>query len=68
MPSKAPPRVRLEHVFVRDHQRRLQLVIDVLEQEFRQQHPLGARSKLLTIDDKPLLPPVPHGPVGGGAL
>jgi len=37
MPSKVPPSVRLEHVFVRDHQRRLQLVMDVLEQEFRQQ-------------------------------
>jgi hypothetical protein len=57
----------LEHVFVRDHQRRLQLVMDVLEQEVRQPHPLGARSKRITIDDKPLLPPIPHGPVGGEA-
>ena len=63
MPSKVPPRVRLEHVFVRDHQRRLQLVMDVLEQEFRQQHPLGTRAKMITIiDDKPLLPPAPHYP------
>ncbi len=67
MPSKAPPRVRLEQVFVRDHQRRLQLVMDVLEQEFRQQPPLGTRSKMITIDDKQLLPPAPHGPVGGDA-
>ena len=67
MPSKAPPRVRLEQVFVRDHQRRLQLVMDVLEQEFRQQHPLGTRSKMITIDDKPLLPPAPHCSVGGDA-
>jgi hypothetical protein len=68
MPSKAPPRIRLEQVFVRDHQRRLQLVMDVLEQEFRQQQPLETRSQMLTIDDNPLLLPVPHCPVGGEAL
>jgi hypothetical protein len=41
MPSKAPPRVRLEQVFVRDHQRRLHLIMDLLEQECHQWHPLG---------------------------
>jgi hypothetical protein len=69
MPSKAPPRVRLEHVFVRDHQRRLQLVMDVLEQEFRQQQALETHSKTIAIiEEKPLLPPAPHYPVGGDAL
>jgi hypothetical protein len=68
MPSKVLPRVRLEHMFVRDHQRRLQLVMDVLEQEFREQHALETQSKTITIiDDKSLLPPAPHGPVGGDA-
>jgi hypothetical protein len=69
MLSKVPPRVRLEHMVVRDHQRRLQLVMDVLEQEFCQQHALETQSKTITIiEDKPLLPPAPHYPVGGDAL
>ncbi len=49
MPSKAPPRVRLEQVFVRDHQRRLHLIMDLLEQEFRQWHPLGTQSQTITV-------------------
>ncbi len=36
--KKPPPMVVLEPVFVRDHQRRLRLVIDLLEQEARHQH------------------------------
>jgi len=67
MPSKAPPRGRLEQGFVRDHQRRLPLVMDVVEQEFRQPHPLETRAKMITIDDNPLLLPVPPCPVGGDA-
>jgi hypothetical protein len=35
MPTK-PPKVQLEQVFVRDHQRRLRLVVELLEQELRQ--------------------------------
>ena len=35
MPNKAPPRIKLEHVFVRDHQRRLRLVLELLEQDLR---------------------------------
>jgi hypothetical protein len=50
MPSKAPPRVRLEQVFVRDHQRRLHLIMDLLEQEFRQWHPLGTQSQTITVE------------------
>jgi hypothetical protein len=67
MPSKALPRVRLEQVFVRDHQRRLQLVMDVLEQEVRQQHPSETRSQMSTIDDNPLMPLASHCSVGGDA-
>ena len=68
MPSKAPPKVKLEHVFVRDSQRRLQLVMDGLEQEFRQQHALETQAKRITIiKDKPLLPPASHAHVGGDA-
>lgn len=37
MPAKLPPIVVLEPVLVRDHSRRLRLVIDLLEQELRQQ-------------------------------
>ena len=37
MPAKPLPTVVLEPVFVRDHQRRLRLVMDLLEQELRQQ-------------------------------
>ncbi|MDQ3254534.1 MAG: hypothetical protein M3R15_11600 [Acidobacteriota bacterium] len=38
MPAKSSLTVLLEPVFVRDHQRRLRLVMDLLEQELRQQH------------------------------
>jgi hypothetical protein len=34
-PKQSPLTVVLEPVFVRDHQRRLRLVIDLLEQELR---------------------------------
>ena len=36
--KKPPPAVVLQSVFVRDHQRRLRLVIDLLEEEARRQH------------------------------
>jgi hypothetical protein len=36
--KKPPPAVVLQAVFVRDHQRRLRLVIDLLEEEARRQH------------------------------
>jgi hypothetical protein len=36
--KKPPPAVVLQSVFVRDHQRRLRLVIDLLEEEVRRQH------------------------------
>jgi hypothetical protein len=36
--KKPPPTVVLEPAFVRDHQRRLRLVIDLLEQEAHRQH------------------------------
>ncbi len=36
--KKLPPTVVLESVFVRDHQRRLRLVIELLEQQARRQH------------------------------
>ncbi len=38
MPAKLPPTVVLEPVFVRDYERRLRLVMDLLEQELCQQH------------------------------
>ena len=38
MPKKPSPTVVLESLFVRDHQRRLRLVIDLLEQELHRQH------------------------------
>jgi hypothetical protein len=37
MPAKLPPTVVLEPIFVRDHQRRLRLVMDLLELELRHQ-------------------------------
>lgn len=37
MSAKLSPIVVLEPVFVRDHSRRLRLVIDLLEQELRHQ-------------------------------
>ena len=36
--KKPPPTVVLESVFVRDHQRRLRLVIELLEQQAHRQH------------------------------
>ena len=38
MPKKPLPTLVLETLFVRDHQRRLRLVIDLLEQELHRQH------------------------------
>jgi len=35
--KKSPPAVALQSVFVRDYQRRLRLVIELLEQEARRQ-------------------------------
>jgi len=68
MPSKPPPRVKLEQVFVRDHQRRLQLVMDLLEQEFRQQCLPGTHSQTITVSDDPLVPIALHSHAGGDAL
>ena len=49
MPAKLPPTVLLEPVFVRDHQRRLRLVIDLLEQDFhRQPTPLSQHNEQTT--------------------
>jgi hypothetical protein len=36
MPQKPIPRVELQSIFIRDHQRRLRLVIELLEEEIRQ--------------------------------
>lgn len=36
--KKPPPKVVFESVFVRDHQRRLRLVIELLERDVRRQH------------------------------
>ncbi len=68
MPSKTPPRVRLEHVFVRDHQRRLRRVMDLLEQEVCQQPPLGTRPQMVTIEDTPPSLVASHSHTGGNAL
>ena len=67
MPNKAPPRVRLERVFVRDHQRRLRLVMDVLEQEFHQRYPLRTQPKMIAIDENPTSTVAPHAHIGGDA-
>ncbi|HZS04037.1 MAG TPA: hypothetical protein VFD58_04310 [Blastocatellia bacterium] len=50
MPKKKPlPTVRMEPVFARDHQRRLRLVIDLLEQEARRQQQSSPETKLETL-------------------
>jgi hypothetical protein len=36
--KKPPPAVVLQSIFVRDHQRRLRLVIELLEEEARRQY------------------------------
>lgn len=36
--KKPPPAVVLQSIFVRDHQRRLRLVIELLEKEARREH------------------------------
>lgn len=36
--KKPPPAVALQSIFVRDHQRRLRLVIELLEEEARRQY------------------------------
>lgn len=36
--KKPPPAVALQSIFVRDHQRRLRLVIELLEEESRRQY------------------------------
>ncbi len=42
MPTKALPKVRLEARFVRDYQRRLRLVVEVMEEELRHE-PTGPK-------------------------
>jgi hypothetical protein len=50
MPKKKPlPTVRMESVFARDYQRRLRLVIDLLEQEARRQRQSSPETKLETL-------------------
>ena len=52
MPKKeTPPTVVLEPIFVRDHQRRLRLVIDLLEQQAHRQDipPTNSQSQLETL-------------------
>ena len=51
MPTK-PLRVKLEPVFVRDHQRRLRLVMDLLEQELHQPARQAEQKKPITISDR----------------
>ncbi len=51
MPNKAPPRIKLEHVFVRDHQRRLRLVLELLEQDLRQHGTLAKKSQAITVSE-----------------
>jgi hypothetical protein len=51
--KKPPPAVVLQSIFVRDHQRRLRLVIELLEEEARRQYTpstnLGSQSETETL-------------------
>jgi hypothetical protein len=48
--KELPPTVMLQSIFVRDHQRRLRLVIELLEREARRQHrpPTNSQSQSQT--------------------
>ena len=42
MSANGPPRIKLESIVVHDAKRRLRLVMELLEQEWRRQHTHGA--------------------------
>ncbi len=52
MPQKPIPRVELQSIFIRDHQRRLSLVIGLLEEEFHLKN-APPQSTDATPDEKP---------------
>lgn len=68
MPTKPPPRVRLEPVFVRDHQRRLRLVMEVLEQELHRQARRTEQEKKVTISDGATISSRSQAQIGGQVL
>ena len=67
MPTK-PLRVRLEPVFVRDHQRRLRLVMEFLEQELHQSAQQAEQKKTITISDRAAGSSRPSAQIGGHAV
>jgi hypothetical protein len=63
--KKPPPTVMLEPVFVRDHQRRLRLVIDLLEQEACRQRASPTPARLQSQPEpRRALAATPHSPGG----
>ena len=67
MPTK-PLRVRLEPVFVRDHQRRLRLVMELLEQELHQPARQAEQKKTITISDESTVSSRLSAQIGGLAV
>jgi hypothetical protein len=68
MPTKAPPRIKLEHVFVRDHQRRLRLVLELLEQDRRQHGTLTEKSQPIPVSENWKSPVFTSFHAGGESL
>jgi hypothetical protein len=63
--KKPPPTVVLQSIFTRDHQRRLRLVIELLEQEARRQHipPINSQSQS-ELEPLRAFTATPHSPRG----
>ncbi len=67
MPTK-PLRVRLEPVFIRDHQRRLRLVMELLEQELHQSAGQAEQKNTITISDRAEASSRPSAQIGDNTV
>ena len=68
MPTKALPRVRLEARFVRDYQRRLRLVVEVVEEELRRESTGSKQGNVIPKSDHKELLSALHSNSGGEPL
>jgi hypothetical protein len=64
-PKQSPLTVVLEPIFVRDHQRRLRLVIDLLEQELRRHKTPPESAADQTQPESPRTKAASHNNTGG---
>jgi hypothetical protein len=65
MPKQSPLTVALEPVFVRDHQRRLRLVIELLEQELQHHKTPSESAAAQAQPESPRAKAASHHTTGG---